>query len=508
VVFNPYQVVKDQETPYGNHKLMKLDDQTVVLTQGIIEYSQPDVYSAEIKMLLPLLLHTQAENILIIGGDLSGFIESAGQLIVGRKMVYLEKDPFLLNYQKQLVGQQPEPGKTSLRFVQSDIRHFLNETDDTFDVICLNKSESFTLADNRFYTREFYQMIRKQLKPEGIFIFSVRSSENFINSALANYLNLHRNTLLTAFKSVSIIPGDDAVFLASPERVFTTLLTDLSDNIITQKVIPQYLTIPYLSYRLSAERISTFNERLAQFDQRIINSDFNVKGYIYHYQVWGWISDPVFNRIFIFLSNWSLYIVPAILLLFVAGMFLARRRSAALSLFNLSMIGGYAVALEIIFILQYQILFGSIYTGLAIIFGLFMLGLSAGAEILDRKKDLAVNSSFNQWVLAGFALLTAFLFLPLYTAEGLGQSVIFKWGIGPVYVLLLGIITGAYFSYITGKYYQVSQKSESGITYGVDLFGGMVSSFLVSAFLVPLLEISGVLILLLLMMGFQLVLQK
>jgi len=105
-------------------------------------------------------------------------------------------------------------------------------------------------------------------------------------------------------------------------------------------------------------------------------------------------------------------------------------------------------------------------------------------------------------------LLTALLFIPVHSSQVLVHSGIFKWGIGPLYVFLLGTLTGAYFSYITGKYYQVFRSSRGGITYGVDLLGGMVFSFLVSVFLIPLLEISGVLILLMLMMFVQMMLQK
>ena len=103
-----------------------LEDQIVVLTQGVIEYTQPDIYAAEMRMLLPIILHPQAESILIIGGNLHGFIESIDQFNTNKKITFLEKDPFLLHYQKELVQKQA-PTIASVRFVKSDVRSFLNK---------------------------------------------------------------------------------------------------------------------------------------------------------------------------------------------------------------------------------------------------------------------------------------------------------------------------------------------------------------------------------------------
>jgi len=90
----------------------------------------------------------------------------------------------------------------------------------------------------------------------------------------------------------------------------------------------------------------------------------------------------------------------------------------------------------------------------------------------------------------------------------MGVSDVFKWVLGPLFVFCLGLLTGVYFAFITGSYYLVTINKNSGVTYGMDLFGGMVFSFLFSVFLIPLLEISGVLILLAGMMVVQVVLQK
>ena len=173
------------------------------------------------------------------------------------------------------------------------------------------------------------------------------------------------------------------------------------------------------------------------------------------------------------------------------------------------LVGGYSIALQIVFLLEYQILFGTVYSAMTIIFGLFMLGLAVGAAGLKLMINKFPGIQLARYGIAGFIILSLILFVPASLLPAYGFTdfllVIVKWGLAPFLIFMNGFLTGGYFSLMTSQYYRLSPSSTAGITYGYDLAGSVVAAFVVSIILIPLFEIRGVLFLLLSFMAVQLI---
>ncbi len=497
-LYSPYNVIIDKDTPYGNIKLLESYDQVVSLNQGIIVYSSPDPFSSEVKTLIPLLSHEEPHVVLIAGGNLKDYLPYLAKISSLSSIVFLEKDPFMVEYQKKFIPFNSYQGNLQLDFVIDDVRNYLRKTRKSFDVVILNQPEPSTLNLNRLYSKEFYQLIKKRLHKDGLLFFSIESSENYINEFLAQYINLLSNTLRLSFKYIFIIPGAQNYFLASESSVFIHNLSKWSDRLHQYQVIPDYISDSYFNFRLSAERLQSFSEQLNNWPVSEINTDYNLKGYLYHFRLWSKIFAGNIQMFFDVRQSFRVVMVLVILLILLFLKVFIRKRSRENSLFKLFLVGFISLALEIVILLEYQIYFGTLYTGIAIIFGFFMFGLAFGAHWQGSKTLQKIFKGPVQIVNMGFTTLCIILMLLVVLKHQITLSVsvyfFLQWIFIPVIILITGIFTGKYFSVITYSVFQQNSHTFAGLTYGVDLAGGVMSALCTSIFLIPLFGIIGSLI--------------
>jgi spermidine synthase len=498
----PYSLLYEKETPYGNIKLMQLEEQQVLMNQGIVEYTLPDPFSAEASTLVPLLSHPAPRKVLLLGGNLSDYLPYLTKIKSLNSVIYIEKDPFLLQFQrKQLDGRSTFNG-LNLSFIQDDIRKFLGKTGEKFDVICLNQPEPSTLQLNRFYTVEFSQMVRSCLSPQGLYYFSIKSSENYLNPSLGRYISLLQNTFQSTFQQVFIIPGNENYFLVSEDLEFMDLLQDWENQLQKYHIIPDYFSAIYFKYRLSAERLASFSKQVKRWGSNEINTDFNLRGYVYHFSLWSKITAEKFVAVFEILQKYQYPVMAVFLLIFILLKIVFRKIDRYRLWFGLFMIGGISIALEMLILLEYQILFGTLYSGIAVIFGFFMLGLAAGAYWQENKKLKNITNKNFRAPIIGLLVVCMLMFVPMLVAPTINISSLLFWGMRwifiPALIFLTGALTGIYFSLTTRLYFIRYPDSFSGVTYGIDLAGGILSALFISTFFIPLMGITGMLFFLLL----------
>jgi spermidine synthase len=489
----PYQVEAEKDTPYGNIKLLELEQQELLLQQGLLVYTLPDPSSAEFRMLPPLLSHPAPRSLLLIGGNLIEYLPYLQRINSLQEIIYLEKDPYLMEFQRDRIKKLKLDQQADITFVNDDIRNYFSREKKLFDVICLNESEPYTLYQNRFYTREFYQLIKKHLAPAGIFYFTLKSSENYINPPLGKYLNLQHNTLKSVFSNLFIIPGDENHFLLS-DQPYSFDWQNWSSKMMQYGITPQFLTPVYWQYRLSPQRLDSYEKQLAKWQHSEINHDFNLKGYLYHFRVWGGLADENLLKIFDFLYRFRYQGLILFLIFLIILKIIVSRYSSYRLLFNLAFIGGLSMLAEMIILLWYQINFGNLYSALALIFGLFMLGLAVGAWC--SLNGFLRYFSFSQLYLACSVLLMAMLLiigLPGWQPMVMWRlAFLYKWLLVPLLVFLDGLFAGSFFAHTTREYYHLKPGSSPGITYGVDLIGGVLASVITSILLVPFFGLAGI----------------
>ncbi len=93
IQWQPFSLLKVQETPFGSLALAERAGQFNFFVNGIFQFSSPDPSRAEEKIHLPLLIHPQPGTIFLIGGGLSGTLREILKHPMIQRVDYVELDP-------------------------------------------------------------------------------------------------------------------------------------------------------------------------------------------------------------------------------------------------------------------------------------------------------------------------------------------------------------------------------------------------------------------------------
>jgi spermidine synthase len=251
------------------------------------------------------------------------------------------------------------------------------------------------------------------------------------------------------------------------------------------------MTRHYLDAMLAADRMMDMRQAVAQ--PAALNRDFNPVLYFYHLR--HWMSQ--------FKTGFGVLQVSLLALLCV---YLVRLRGAAFVLFASGFAG---TTLEIVLLLAFQVLCGSVYHQLGIIVTVFMAGLALGAALANRpiksrtsdKKNsvplpcptafTAIHLGLLALAIAAYAILLALL-LPLFNR--LGGTAASLWFIKAAIALLtliLAVLLGMQFPLANRLEFDGTVAGASRL-YTADFVGAFLGALLASALLIPLIGVTGV----------------
>jgi predicted membrane-bound spermidine synthase len=178
------------------------------------------------------------------------------------------------------------------------------------------------------------------------------------------------------------------------------------------------------------------------------------------------------------------------LLLVLLCVYLVRLRGPALVLFASGFAGS---ALELVLLLAFQVLCGSVYHQVGVVVTVFMAGLALGAVMMNRLMPQANRGSLALLALAvaGYAILLAFL-LPLLNRMGgtAGSLVLVKAAIASL-TLILAVLVGMQFPLANRLEFDGTVTGASRL-YTADFVGAFLGALLASTLLIPLMGVAGV----------------
>jgi spermidine synthase len=489
-------------------------------------FSYPDEYSSEEAVHFALLEHPDPKRLLLIGGGLGGAITQALKY-KNLRTDFVELDPQLINMGKTYL---PEEEKKSLenplvKIHFKDGRLFVKEklseigsvreekvkpsqsqsqspSQSQYDVIILNLPDPHTAQLDRFFTFEFFKMIKSILDEDGVFSFRVSSAENYISQELALYLSSFYWTLKLNFPEVVVLPGSNNIFLASKKggvlfKEWERLVERLKEREISTKFINEH----FLPDRLSPIRIKYLENALyGEEDQTIpsgmphINYDLKPISYFYNTILWSKQFRSIEKPVFLFLSKIKpFWFIGAIAIIFSLGFLIcsmSRSRLSNLALSAIFMAGFTSILLEIIIVLSFQIFYGYIYSRVGVILTLFMLGLACGAFLI-QKRATQKSISFRNLILVQLfqVILASILLLLVLCFSRVSPPDFLIEGFLLLVIAFSGIIGGMEFTLANHLFLQKKTTKKAGTGYSIDLFGSSLSSILASAILIPLLGI-------------------
>ena len=449
-------------SPYGSLVATESAGQLNFIENGTPLFSTQNTEQIEETVHYALAQRPNAKRVLLISGGVSGSAREILKYPV-EAVDYVELDPLILEAARRyLPNALADP---RIHVINSDGRLFVRHTQRRYDIVIANVPDPSTSQLNRFYTREFFGEVRRILAPGGVLSFSLGTYENYLGRELARLIGIADRTLHAEFANVLILPGGRVFFLASDGE----LTADMAPRIERAGVKTLLVNRSYLKGMLTADR--TADIRRATATESSLNEDFSPILYYCHLRYW--MSQ--------FQVRFGLFEGGLAILLLA---YLVRLRPVPLTIFC----GGFAAsALEVVLLLAFQVLFGSLYYQVGLIVTMFMAGLVIGAVLVGRWL-VNWNRRHLAYLATAIAVFAGLLPLALLGLKGgnrpgwleAGQVVI------PLLTLALAVLVGMQFPLAARVDFQ-GPAATSGRLYTADYVGAALGALLVSTLLIPLL---------------------
>ncbi len=478
-------VLAQKETRYDHLLLVRLKNSVTLFQNGVATSQIPDPSGEEELVHWPLLAHANPKRVLCIGlstvfsmGDIRKHAVDSVDVV--------EPDGQAIDFLTTFPGFDPLLRESLPKTVVcEDPRRWLKTHPRDYDVIIQSLPDPTNAALNRFFTVEFFRDAREALADGGILAFSVSSSEHDLPAGLAIENRSILNAAHVPFAHLEVIPGSEIpgskmIVLAS-DREINLDPALLSARMASRKIQTRVLLPETLPSYLDRARRDSLWTRVRPAGGGDVNSDVKPIAYAVAWRVW-------FSKRF---SPWF-FMGPVLILLIIAGALrkmwaqhLRRRLFAEQNLLFLVGFGG--MVMEMAGLLLFQSLSGALYWQLGLLSSSFMLGLVAGSGATARVKMKApLRGLWAIVFLMGlFALVLGSSVEQLYSLPHVSLTSVFV-----LFLFIPGFLVGAAFPFAVAG---LSAEAVAGL-YAADLWGSAFGAFVASAFFIPLLGYSQLLL--------------
>ncbi|HSG67378.1 MAG TPA: hypothetical protein VK994_01630 [Bacteroidales bacterium] len=446
-----------ENSPYGRITISEQHGQYTIFQNGQALISSEDAMEREEKVHYPLSLHPAPKRVLMLFGGMDG---AAIEVMKYDDVTLTYVDPEYPWMKKAEKFFSTGLDKRVNIFVD-DPRKYLAGTKETYDIIMVNAAMPVTVANNRYYTGEFFTMARKRLTNNGILSLRLPSSGNYLDEYTRLLYSSIFKTLKANFGHVRIVPGNLCYFLASDKPLEGDITRAIEDKqLSTIYVNHWYIDDISIDSRASVIR-SELDEGVAvNSDRRPLAAYLSIMQWLALFHV------PV----------WLLVLLPFVLMAIIM------LQLAALNI-GLFVSGFSASSAEFILLIAFQLAYGYIYQMAGLVIMSFMLGLALGAGYLHRFFTIGKSVYIRLQLIIGlFLLLLPFVLLPL--TNGTYPKLI-PAGIICTLTFIMAALTGIQYRMATLLIKGTGRQIASS-TYGADLAGSAFGIFLVAVFLYPL----------------------
>jgi spermidine synthase len=461
------RIVAKANSPYGKLIVTESEGQFDFLENCIPITSTRDDQHVEETVHYAMAQRPEARRVLLVSGGISGTAREILKYGVAA-VDYVELDPLILVLGERYLPTNLADGR--IRVINTDGRLFVKQTTEKYDVAIIDVPSPATAQLNRFYAAEFLAEVKGVLAREGVVGFSLGRYENYVSHELAQMLSSACLAVKHSFRNVLVIPGGRVYFLASDGPLYPDIATRIEQRHVKTKLVNRH----YLDGMLTPDRMAGLASATAQ--PAAMNRDFSPV--LYYYYLRHWMSQ--FNVKF----GWI-----QVGLLVMLGFYLIRLRGSAYVLFA----SGFAAsALEVVLLLAFQVLCGSVYHQVGVIVTVFMAGLALGALMANRLASVRPGSLAALAVaIAGYAVILPFLLPLLSRLGGSAASLAMVKVIIAALTLVLAVMVGMQFPLANRLEFDGTVAGASRL-YTADFVGAFLGALLACTLLIPLIGVLGV----------------
>lgn len=455
------ELVLNQSSRYGNLVVTRQAGQLNFYENLVLQFYTDNLIESEEAVHVAMVQHENPRKVLLLSGGLTGMIGEIRKYPSIESITYLESNPEIFSVWHHLAGVDDQP--RLVKQIGQDIRFFLQKSKIRFDVILINLPPPTTLALNRFFTDEFFSLVKVHCQPEAVVCVVFPSTDNYAGYDALKSNGIMKQTLKKQFKNLMLFPGEKNYFVVSDRPLTDTIARRIGER----GILTSYVNTDFIDDELIQERSRSF---VSQLDVNApVNHDF--KPVLFVQQINHWLSRfKMKYHLLVIIPGMLFFLIPFGLKPVPTGLY----------------VGGFtSVSLELVLMLAFQIYFGSLYRDMSLFFAAFMGGLALGASVKITDSRYGLNKLFAglQYALAILALL-----LPLFV-RGFGLALtggVFAQVLFYVLVLILAGIIGVEFN-LASKLSHTDIGRTTGENYGADLLGAAFGAYLTAIFLIPVL---------------------
>jgi len=514
------ELIRSEDTRYQNVALGRLGEQFSLYTNGIVSATWPNRADLAIEAHLAACEAPSPRRILVLGGGEEGLLEE----LLRQKPERLD---FVLLDGRLLALVRPylePPDRLALTALANsthftDARRFVRrasaEGGEPYDLILLSGPEPLSALEARLYTRECFEELAAILADDGVLALTLTAPIGYWSPEPAHYVGSIVQPLRTVFPEVLLM-------FSSPMRCFAAkrrgVLAESGDGLAARYrdrgiASPAFdpLWFQGASDLLDAEKRAGIARALAAHPPPFLNTDDRPAAALYRMRYWLQTSEaahreanrPAEQRLGFFGALLGLrfeWVVWSVLILTVlwAAAGLARGRDAfgrAALLWSVGTTGFTAMALEMILLYTFQVLYGYVYSMIGMVIGLFMFGLVLGSAAMNRHLRRAKEQPGLRTLVALDLTLTVFA-AGLVLGLGALRVSASDWPVQMAtfaFVAATGILTGLVFP-LAASVALESRPSigrAAGAVDAADHVGACLGALATGTVLVPVLGVTG-----------------
>ncbi len=476
-------LLRYDRTKYQTILLGFNDQQISVYGDGVLYYTIPDRYETrQLFHLIQALRNGGKNEEIILFGSGPGSLPYNLLRTDISSLAYFEIDPKLYRtiepYRIRFYRTGPEDNRLSV--ISQDLRYFLKNVDERFNMIICFPPVPHNANLNRYYTREFYELCRRRLKPGGIMITSISGFSSAMDAEQRDYIASIYRSFSKVFPVHMKTSGDTMYLIGG--RGNGSLISE-AEKIISNyaKRLPQLKKMPLenaIMEGFSPSELSGFFEktRIDYFDKTVIprSAEIIENTDRMPYAYWNYILHSAAKEhslLYGILKNYG-YFLTLLIAITAFVLYRVRVRHGVMQFagsFVIYVVGMVSMATVLIMVMLYQNFYGVVYYRISLINALFMLGLTVGSYCANR---FAIRSLTR--VQMGMVLVLGALFV--YTF--LGIELLF-WPILVLFSALCGTAFPALFSLLSKDNYQSTASNLDAM----EFFGSIIGSVGTTAFL-------------------------
>ncbi|MBR4632371.1 MAG: hypothetical protein IKO48_03505 [Elusimicrobia bacterium] len=431
----------------------------------------PEIFDEEDFAHLAILHHTDPKNLLLIGGIryLSSIIKYDLE-----KIDFIEQDLNMIHILRKNINKLNSIFKDErINVYTEDARLFLQNNEYKYDVILIGLDIPLNTTINKFYTYEFFKIIKNKLTENGFLALNFPGSPVYSPSLMFELNASIYGSLRKNFPYVQIIPGKQNIIISSQSKMPFRLHIKKRLKKVEEEtfVLSKY----YVDEKMDTQRTNWLNSQIKKHStKKNLNKDSNQKAMLLSTLYWQSKFSPFLMRFFRIIMKYSYFVIFLAIIIF----FFIRYKYSATAFVS----GASAMWLQFVCFWGFQIYVGQIYQWFGMLIAAFMLGFVIGSICSGYyQRNMPLNKSFFYSEIMYLLLIICFMIVLKHKLLNMYNIYLLSFGVGT--------ITGLEFAQLI-KMFGIMKENKSNVQiFFADALGAAFACYVGGAFVIPVLGI-------------------